>query len=43
MSTKKITVNLKNLSEGFTFTNRNEIWDFFLKINPSMERGLTFK
>lgn len=40
-STGKVTFNLKNLSEGLRMAN--ELCDFFMKIDPSMERSLIFK
>ena len=40
-STGNVTFNLKNLSEGLRMAN--ELCDFFMKINPSMEWSLIFK
>lgn len=40
-STGNVTFNLKNLSEGLRMAN--ELCDFFMKIDPSMERSLIFK
>jgi hypothetical protein len=40
-STGNVTFNLRNLSEGLRMTN--EFCDFFMKIDPSMERSLIFK
>ena len=36
-----MTFNLKNLREGLRMAN--ELCDFFMKIDPSMERSLIFK
>lgn len=41
MSTENVTFNLKILSEGLRMAN--ELCDFFMKIDPSMERSLIFK
>lgn len=40
-SIESVTFNLKNLSEGLRMAN--ELCDFFMKIDPSMERSLIFK
>lgn len=40
-SAENVTFNLKNLSEGLRMAN--ELCDFFMKIDPSMERSLIFK
>ena len=40
-STGNVTLNLKNLSGGLRMAN--ELCDFFMKIDPSMERSLIFK
>ncbi|GBP80084.1 Tigger transposable element-derived protein 1 [Eumeta japonica] len=40
-STGNVTFNLKNLSEGLRMAN--ELCDFFMNIDPSMERSLIFK
>lgn len=40
-SIEKITLNLNNLSEGLRMAH--ELCDFFIKIDPSMERSLIFK
>uniref|UniRef100_A0A2A4JVK0 HTH CENPB-type domain-containing protein n=1 Tax=Heliothis virescens TaxID=7102 RepID=A0A2A4JVK0_HELVI len=40
-STGNVTFNMKNLSEGLRMAN--ELCDFFMKIDPSMERSLIFK
>jgi hypothetical protein len=38
---ENLTFNLKNLSEGLRMANK--LCDFFMKIDPSMERSLIFK
>ena len=38
---RNVTFNLKNLSEGLRMAN--ELCDFFMKIDPSMEQSLIFK
>lgn len=40
-STDKVTFNLKNLGEGLRMAN--ELCDFFMQIDQSMERSLIFK
>ncbi|KAL9927345.1 tigger transposable element-derived protein 1-like [Glossina fuscipes fuscipes] len=40
-STGNVAFNLKSLSEGLRMAN--ELCDFFMNIDPSMERNLTFK
>ncbi|CAH0721938.1 unnamed protein product, partial [Brenthis ino] len=40
-STGNVTFNLKNLREGLRMAN--ELCDFFIKVDPSMERSLIFK
>ena len=40
-STGNVIFNLKNLSEGLRMAN--ELCNFFMKIDPSMERSLIFK
>lgn len=40
-TTEKVTFNLKNLSEGLR--RANDLCDFFVNIDPSMERSLIFK
>lgn len=40
-STENVTFTLKNLSEGLRMAN--ELCDFFVNIDPSMERSLNFK
>ena len=40
-STGNVTFNLKNLREGLRMAN--ELCDFFMKIDPSMEQSLIFK
>lgn len=40
-STEKKTMTLKNLSEGLRMAN--DLCDFFIKIDPSMDRSLLFK
>ena len=40
-STGNVTFNLKNLSEGLRIAN--ELCNFFMKIDPSMEQSLIFK
>ena len=39
-STGNVTFNLKNLSEDLRMAN--ELYDFFMKIDPSMEQSLIF-
>ncbi|KAL9915895.1 uncharacterized protein ACN2A1_002346 [Glossina fuscipes fuscipes] len=40
-STGNVTFNLKSLSEGLRMAN--ELGDFFMNIDPSMERSLIFE
>uniref|UniRef100_A0A1B0G314 Uncharacterized protein n=1 Tax=Glossina morsitans morsitans TaxID=37546 RepID=A0A1B0G314_GLOMM len=40
-STGNVTFNLKRLSEGLRMANK--LCDFFMNIDPSMERSLNFK
>uniref|UniRef100_A0A1B0AAH7 Uncharacterized protein n=1 Tax=Glossina pallidipes TaxID=7398 RepID=A0A1B0AAH7_GLOPL len=40
-TTENVTFNLKSLSEGLRMAN--ELCDFFMNIDPSMERSLIFK